>query len=283
MAEKRTSDTAGSKAITERIRILLRDRWHGNQNEMARAVGCSQSALSRLVRGETPPGKRVVKMIAACPGVDPNWLHHGTARRGTVSHTPASATLPVLRELLPVPPAQGKSNTEGHTFPVAAAEYSRSRCWYEVPPNAPILKSDEARLAPRDMLLLDYAPPFNDQIELDGRLAVAWAESQATGINRHIALGLVRYRREADGERDLRLETGQPWHSLWSNVQYVAANATIRDLVSGKTIRLQSVTVPAIVKSDGHVEPLPPTAFVPVSYAIRVADILALCVAVYRR
>ena len=143
---------------SDRIRYLLDNFWAGNQNQMARDLGCSQSSLSRVVSGKRQAGKRLLKRITDF-GVGPKWLFQGVGEPMAERPRPPAGVdfrLPVVTDPLPGPPGEHRDRLPAYEFPVAPALFAASRCWYEIPEGAGILLNEDARLLARDLLLLEY-------------------------------------------------------------------------------------------------------------------------------
>ena len=143
---KRHAETAPSRDAADRVRHLLQQHWAGNQNQMARDVGCSQSSLSRVVRGESQPGKRLLKLIADF-GVAADWIFHGRGEPGLgKTQAEVAFALPITQNLLAGPATEHPDRIQGQQFPVAAALYQASRCWYELPERAAIRRTRRSAL-----------------------------------------------------------------------------------------------------------------------------------------
>lgn len=141
-----------------RISILLRDVWGGNQRKMAEDVGVSQPAISKVVRGDQPPGRRLMELVAADPKVNPEWV-----LRGVGGPTPAPAPestggdwmVPVAGCILPGHPRRHAALLTGARLPVAAFYRSESRYLLAVQPGDPVVYAEGERVAPGDHLLME--------------------------------------------------------------------------------------------------------------------------------
>ncbi len=269
----------------DRIRYLLENRWAGNQNEMARDIGCSQSSLSRVVGGKLRPGKRLLKLLMDF-GVSQEWLYRGKGEP-LVERRRASADvdfrLPVVASPLPGPPSEHRDRLDGHEFPVAAALFGTTRCWYEVGEGVGILRNNDARLAPGDLLLLEYdLGRFHDLFEIDRRIAVSWVGSKSLGEERHLEVGVVEYSFGPD-EDDLALVVGEPDYRRWKDVKFVSAQIVKKNKAANRFIRLGSTTVPVSVDGEGNLKPLSDSERQPITYSIQRSDIVAVCVGMFRR
>jgi transcriptional regulator with XRE-family HTH domain len=270
-------------AEAERIRYLLEHRWGGNQNEMARAIRCSQSSLSRVVSGKLRPGKRLLNLVTDF-GVSREWLTQGKGEPLAERPNPSGATdfrLPVVTDLVPGSPAEHGDRLQGHEFPVAPALYSKSRCWYEVPEGAGILRNEEVRLMSHDLLLLEYdLGRFHDLFEMDRRIAVAWVTSSRDV--RHLEVGVLEYFIGPD-EETLALVVGEPDFRRWKEVKYVGGQIVKKDRTSGRLVRLGDTTVPVLVTSEGNMERLPDNMRQPIVYRISRPDVVAVSMGMFRR
>lgn len=100
-AEKRRSTSRNSEpAASDRFRYVLRARYANSQSAMARELGCSQSYLSRVVRGEKAPAAKLLNALANLPQIHKHWALTGEGDPFAVDRMNA---LPVVSELLPGP------------------------------------------------------------------------------------------------------------------------------------------------------------------------------------
>jgi transcriptional regulator with XRE-family HTH domain len=271
-----------NRSTADRVCYLIEHRWGGSQAEMAREVGCSQSTLSRMAHGEIQPGKRLLRLIAAVPGVHPEWLYHGRGKPLLPEEKRGkglSVRLPVLRELTASPPKQGD---HVELFPVAQALYAPSRCWYRLPESAAILRHEDAALRPDDRLLLDFdLSRFNTLFELSGKIAVACVPPAGRTTDRRLEIGVVEYYSGPE-EEFLELVTGQPAPLRWKGVKPVQARLVAKDSTTGRNVDLGLRTVPAWVDSKGKITPVSSNELQPESYSIQPSDLIAVCVGMFR-
>lgn len=136
------------------IRDLL---FSGNGAKMAGAIGCSNSLLSRIARGEQEPGRRLLEAIASHQNVNATWLLTGEGEPLLKARNPdgvEGSLLPVTRALFAGSPSENELFLTGEFFPVAAKFHSHSRYW---------LRIEEAtrgvarawQLEPADLLLME--------------------------------------------------------------------------------------------------------------------------------
>jgi len=280
-----TRSHGGSAAIVGRIGWLLRTYWGGSQAEMARELGCSQAAISRVLGGKLNPGKRLLKLIADHSGVEPQWVVTGEGPAPpTRRPSPNARVLPITRVLLPHPPNEHSDSLEGEEFPVAEKMYRPTRCWYEVPPSASILEIAELRLQPHDLLLLDYELTGCEQRLLaSDKIVVSWVtpflrEHQ----KKRLDIGLTEYH-PTDDECPLFMETGRPVHASLRNIRLVPAKVLAEDPVTGRRVRLEDRMAQASVAADGSIAPIPYQHFATENYTIYPKDIVAVCISMCRR
>jgi hypothetical protein len=229
----------------------------------------------------------VIPHPAWYPLATPNeWLRQGRGEPLTERRRESSSIdfrLPVVTSLLAGPPNEHRDRLQGQEFPVAAALFGTTRCWYEIPAGAGILRHEDTCLKPHDLVLLEYdLGRFHDLFEMDGRIAVAWVESQSLRQERHLEAGVIEYSPGPDDE-DLELIVGEPDYRRWKNVKYVEARVVRKDKSTGRVIRLGTTNVPVQVNPDGHLEPLGPNARQPISYRIRRGDIVAVGLGMFRK
>ena len=152
----------------KRVKYVLEIIWSGNQREMARAVGISQSLISKVVTGQQPPGKRFMSALAKYPGINADWVMHGT---GHAVEFPQRGSLPVADGVLPGPPLEVPHLLSGSRHPVAAQYDRTSRYWLLLTDLSPVVRDQSHRLASNDLLLLETDTAWTRRTDLvDGRL-----------------------------------------------------------------------------------------------------------------
>jgi len=158
MPRKTTYGSLDPETSGGRIAILLRDVWGGNQRKMAEDVGVTQPAISKVVRGDQPPGRRLLELVAADPKVNPDWV-----LRGVGGPTPAPAPeatggdwmVPVAGCILPSHPRRHAALFTGARLPVATFYRSESRYLLAVQRGDPVVRAEGERVAPGDHLLME--------------------------------------------------------------------------------------------------------------------------------
>jgi hypothetical protein len=189
----------------------------------------------------------------------------------------------VVRSPLPGPPSEHADLLQGHDFPVAAAMYRTTRCWYEVPANAGILRHEEVHLLPHDLLLLEYdLGRYHDLFEMDRQIAVVWVESKLLGQKRHLEVGVIEYYCGPD-EDDLAMVVGEPDYRRRKDVKFVSAQIVKKNTAANRISRLGTTTVPVSVDGEGNLKPLSDNERQPITYSIQRSDIVAVCVGMFRR
>ncbi len=189
MAKKNSLRTVG-----DRVRHLLERLWGGNQTEMAKAIGCSQSTLSQVANGKEP-GKRLVTMIAAHNGVSQQWLLHGEGEPLLPEDGPFR--LPIVKH-----PSIGvpKKATRDGSYEVPAEHRKQSCYWLEVGPKEPVVREEWEAVRSGDLLLIDTDqtsfPPIKRFFE---KLCVVRISSRAR-------LGSVSFVEESMDEGPSRIE-----------------------------------------------------------------------------
>lgn len=79
-----------------RVAYLLEHRWRGRCSEMARELKIAPSSLSRVVRGERPPGRDLLARIAQHASVNAGWLLTGMGEPFLSSDAAPPRALPLL-------------------------------------------------------------------------------------------------------------------------------------------------------------------------------------------
>jgi transcriptional regulator with XRE-family HTH domain len=191
MAARRPNKSDSSDALRDRVRYLLEYRWHGNQREMARAIGVSQGLISKVLSGAQSPGRRLLRALEGYPGVNLEWLRKGT---GQALPTPEEGSLPVAPGVLPGPPLEYPHLLTGSRHPVANAMSRSSRYWVPIPAGSPLLMTERFQLRFGDMLLLEADRAWTQRADLThGRLCGVRVGS---GLTVEYRLGRIGQRAE---------------------------------------------------------------------------------------
>lgn len=140
----------------DRVVHLLATHWRNSQADMARAVGCSQAALSKVATKKVEPGKRLLAKIAAHAEVNPEWLYSGRGKpiRPAANRVAVKSNqLPVLRH----PCTQDGIGTATPTeYYPSESQYSAASCyWVEVQPTEWISSDASSGVLQHDLLLID--------------------------------------------------------------------------------------------------------------------------------
>jgi hypothetical protein len=156
---------------------MLNHLHEGKRNRLAAAIGVSTAAVSRIFQGKQKIGPRMVAALAAHPRINAAWVTDGLGEplRSTGPGQAGSPgrMLPVYPTLLTGSPHYLPRRSTV-LFPVSEAHFSESRCWYQVPADAPITRDASWMIRPGDLLLLDYhgLDLLEDSWTLVGRLCV---------------------------------------------------------------------------------------------------------------
>jgi hypothetical protein len=156
---------------------MLNNLHEGKRNRLAAAIGVSTAAVSRIFKGKQKIGPRMVAALAAHPRINAAWVTDGLGEplRSTSPGQPGSPgrVLPVF-STLPTGSPQYLPRRSTLIFPVPEMDFSETRCWYQVPADAPITRDVNWMIRPGDFLLLDYDGHdwLEDSWTLVGRLCV---------------------------------------------------------------------------------------------------------------
>lgn len=160
----------GSEAVRERIGHLLTHLFQGNQHRMAAELRVSQSLISKVLRGERMPGRKLVQAIVQHPRIRGKWLLYGD---GDPLLPSLEGTLPVSRTILPGPPGEASKYLHGERHPVTAQQDRETRYWLRLDAYLDTLSRHNLQMLPGDLLLTETAPDHLDRPDLvDGRLCL---------------------------------------------------------------------------------------------------------------
>lgn len=177
--KKQTPRSGGSEHLTSaqhRVKELLERLFAGNESAMGKALGCSQSAISQIVHGRRGVGGRILRLMAALPGVSPDWalLGNGLPPTTQFQRDPTKCFLPVFFSLdfaLAVDPAKTPTSKGEQVRPI---DYSDTRVIFEVPEGHICVRQFGRRLKPGDLLLVetDRRLWISNPSFLDGRICL---------------------------------------------------------------------------------------------------------------
>lgn len=95
-------DNAQMQTVGQRIRAARELAGYMNQGDFAKAIGCSQSALSEIENGETKlPSAKVLQKMAEVLGKSERWIIYGEDGDVQTPTPEEQEILSALRELSP--------------------------------------------------------------------------------------------------------------------------------------------------------------------------------------
>jgi hypothetical protein len=147
----------------DRVRLLLDTHFEGNQSLMAERLPASQSLISKVVRGEQMPGRKLMEKLARVPGVSADWVLYG---RGQPLLPPMKGTLPVAVGVLPGSPDRYPHLLTGERHPVAESNEGASRYWLPVREHSPLVQVTAWGILPGDLLLMDSSSDCTARLDL---------------------------------------------------------------------------------------------------------------------
>jgi hypothetical protein len=176
--------------IRERVRWLLLNYWNTNRSAMARDLGCSHTAIYKIVHLGWEPGPRILAALKAHPRLNPTWILTGEGEPLVPEKSTGHKVLPIAEQLLPGLPVDHADLLTPGYFPVAEPHYRPTRYWYRVGRGAAILESHEPVVA-GDLLLMETSPDYRArEQEVDDRLCAIRTHEDKTDT---VMLGRVQY------------------------------------------------------------------------------------------
>jgi hypothetical protein len=142
---------------SERVRFILNTCCGGNQSLLAERLPASQSLISKVVRGEQMPGRKLMEKLARLPGINPAWVLEGV---GEPLLPPRKGTLPIALGVLPGWPEHYPHMLTGGRHTVAEADEGESRYWLRVQEHWPLVQVTAWGILPGDLLLMDSSPDW---------------------------------------------------------------------------------------------------------------------------
>jgi hypothetical protein len=140
--------------VADRVRFLLDRLFEGNKLRMAKYIGCSHTAVTRIVLDRQKPGFTILKGLAKHEQVNATWLLTGS---GEPLHAEPREgwSLPLLNAIPAGPPQEHPEYISDQIFPVARQYYRPSRYWLPVPEEWPFLKDEASAIKAGDLLLVE--------------------------------------------------------------------------------------------------------------------------------
>jgi hypothetical protein len=265
----------------ERVKWLLTHVWGGNQAAMSQEVGCSRTAIYKIVTGRQPPGRRLLSAIAAHPKINPGWVLAGEGEPLLAERQQGFTggwLLPVYKSLPSGLPQEHQNLQTGQWFPVQGGFHAPSRFWYEIQAGDPITQAALERIAVGDLLLMDSDPvSWIDIVALDDRLCAVWVSDHESD-ERHLMLGRAEYHPGDSEERQHLLANTFDWPLPNRKVQAAFVMSKTRD---GQPMMRKIFVVED--SKTGACRKTSRMALTPHSREIRLVDVVAVCVLVLRR
>jgi hypothetical protein len=139
-------------SLVHRIAWLLKQCFNNNIAWMAKALGSSHAALSRVLAGQMPSG-RLLEALARRADVNAQWLLTGEAQG---EHgRPGVGLCPIADTLLPGQPANYPERLSPVTLPMASPFRAEAAYWYRVRPDDAVTLDRHASVAAGDFLLVE--------------------------------------------------------------------------------------------------------------------------------
>jgi hypothetical protein len=177
--------------VGKRIAWIAEEVFHGNEAEMARILGCSQSTLSRIVRGEAKAGPKIVRLLITKAAIDPKWLRFGRGEKPRFESGAGRQRLGVVtgvEEL--VEAAKGKAEFI-ETRHVDPWDFSSTRVFLRVKSDDPMVKDGAEKILPGDTILFELGRKrwIQNPNFLKGKLCVARCTAGTVPITVRVASG----------------------------------------------------------------------------------------------
>src|SRR5579871_3469600 len=175
--------------LSARIDWLLRCNWGNNIAAMARDLGVSHTALSRVLTGQMPSAK-MLEALAKRVEVNTLWLLTGQGQpQAETAGAVGGVFWPVVSQLLPGEPKDYPELLSHITLPAASPYVLDAAYWMRVNADAPIVAALSPKVASGDYLLIETSMRWTRRAEAYlGRLLVlrheendlllAWSERQ---------------------------------------------------------------------------------------------------------
>lgn len=152
-----TSQTALGGQAAERFRWALQSVFGGSQTDMASALECSQSMISRIVTGRREPGPQLLNALANYPALVKRWVltGEGKALRADSLDFEGEAALPVALKPFIGLPFDRPELLEELLYPTPRSLCRRSRYWVRAAAGHPLVNDEGFNIAAGDMVLVE--------------------------------------------------------------------------------------------------------------------------------
>jgi len=167
-----------------RFRYVLDAFYAGNQSGFARALGCTQSVVSKIITGRQHPGSRLLLALASLDGMDRKWALLGEGSPPELdSGTALKLALPVWED--PTTAFDPKSPGKAAEFrAVSGADFSPTRLFLRLSKASMPLTSG-LQFQVGDLLLIDRNASVweQDRNRLDGRICFVRSSLMAPRVS----------------------------------------------------------------------------------------------------
>lgn len=159
--------TTTPNSPSQRFATVLEVVFGRSQGAMAKALGCSQSIISRIVRGKQAPGAKLLMTLAEYPALNRAWVLTGVGEPllSQLQEYNGDAALPIARTPFVGLPYDHPLCLEDVLYPVPRNLHRRSRYWIRIVGDHPFITDNNLRVADGDMVLFE-----SDKSEWPARL-----------------------------------------------------------------------------------------------------------------
>ncbi len=174
-----------ASALTHRMNWLLTHHWGNRIASMAKDLGVSPTAISRVLAGQMPSGV-MLEALARRADINMRWLLGGGSL-DEPRHGPG-VLCPVAKSLLPGALDAHPEKLTPVTLPVASPFWLAGAYWYRVRLDDPIARDKTSRVDGGDYLLVETSPHWTQRIDaFRGRIVVLWLRQQGKAILAKVA------------------------------------------------------------------------------------------------
>jgi transcriptional regulator with XRE-family HTH domain len=159
-----------------RFEYILRAYFGGSQSSFAKALGCTQGAISKVTGGRQSPGPRLLLALASLEGLDRKWALLGEGSPPDPDRPAvAKLALPVMEEF-PAGKFRKRDLAKAGEFrAVGLADFSATRFFIRASKNLVPVTLLGSEFQAGDLLLVETDAAFwkHDLNRLDGRFCLA--------------------------------------------------------------------------------------------------------------
>lgn len=272
--EKMTKNSHNISGVTERLRQICKSKFGDSSPKMAEALGLSQPGVWRVLAGKQLPSGVFLAALSKFEDIDLNWLYRGNGDSPEAEQG-QEFRLPISGELLNSSLSTCRQQLTDRTLIVSSADYRPSRYLLEVQPHELITRSEEVKVDPRDLLLMETdRRRFPSETRLSG---ICGVRTQAEA-GPECRLALVQHVAADPEEGDAHLEANA-FDPVVGDTELIRRHVIVERPGKSPLVQTQLFTM----SKTGREVPVSDLQLDPVPFRVAYSDVVSVCVLLMRR